>query len=290
MALGVWLFPGQPEFTMTSNGQLLRTSRGATQRLPADMFHFIDLEDAQRTLAQAGQSLAGTAGDSPRLKVTRMSQETWIRLRCDCCDTTDDYLVGPSRPVIVLHGYYTAERPDGKTDKIRFDRIHPHDGGEVRGELFRRRTGRQKDPHYDERFQRPVTDSELLHKIPPLRDALRAELDQLHVPPSQSWQQLEIPVPADQQVVAISADGSQLIDGAGPDAMDRGAGSRDWRNKEPAERRAGESRSEPVPSQVAAERVQSAFGSLWVSEEVAPTGCCDSPATRPSNFRCTIFS
>ncbi len=24
MALGVWLFPGQPEFTMTSNGQLLR--------------------------------------------------------------------------------------------------------------------------------------------------------------------------------------------------------------------------------------------------------------------------
>ncbi len=120
-------------------------------------------------------------------------------------------MIGPSRPVEVTNNMYISVLPDGRIDQVSVDQIHPQDGGEVRGELYRQATGLTKDPDYDQKFRRPVAPHEMLTLIPPVSDELKRTLDELLTLRQPLWQQADLTLAQSAEVIAISPDGSHLI-------------------------------------------------------------------------------
>ena len=135
--------------------------------------------------------------------------------------------VGPLKPLGVLEGHYVGERPDGVQGSVPLDEIHPRDLGEIRGQLHRAATGIARDEHVDERLRREVAAIPKLSKVPPLADNWRTALDAIRQPVAQPWQQTKLPVGSDQEVLAVSDGGRQIIvKGRSVELLDMASGER----------------------------------------------------------------
>lgn len=80
-----------------------------------------------------------------------------------------------------------------------------------RGDLYRKDRGVERDADIDDRLRRPIAPDEKLTGAVPLADEWKQRLDELLQTPERSWNTHPVSLAANEKVLALSADGMQIL-------------------------------------------------------------------------------